>query len=51
MAGNLKGYEEALRALYRKDQKAFLPHLAEWPADVKSHALKLAKPVFQEASK
>jgi hypothetical protein len=46
MAGDRKGYEEALRALYKKDEKAFLLHTAEWPGDVKAHAQKLAGPVF-----
>lgn len=45
-AGNLKGYEEALRALYRKDKDTFTTHIKEWPSDVQKHALELAKPVF-----
>jgi uncharacterized protein len=45
-AGDLKGYEEALRALYKKDQKAFALRMEGWPEDVKAHALDLARPVF-----
>ena len=51
MVGDLKGYEDALRALYRKDHKAFALHAGDWPADVKAHALKLAKPVFEAGAK
>jgi uncharacterized protein len=51
MAGDMKGYEDALRALYRKDQKAFNLHIGEWSPDVKAHALRLAKPVFEGSAK
>lgn len=51
MAGDRKGYEDALRALYRKDQKAFNLHIGEWPPDVKAHAQRLAKPVFEGGAK
>ena len=46
IAGDLPGYEEALRALYKKDQKAFRERMAGWPPDVKAHAARLAGPVF-----
>lgn len=42
LAGDLPGYEEALRALFAGDRGAFACRLATWPADVRSHALKLA---------
>ncbi|MEO6098040.1 MAG: DUF2239 family protein, partial [Fibrobacteria bacterium] len=51
MAGDLEGYEEALRALYKKDHKTFLSRIATWPADVKAHAVKLAQPVFGAGAK
>lgn len=51
IGGDLKGFEEAIRALYKKDQKAFLLHIAEWPHDVRAHALKLAASVFSTGSK
>jgi hypothetical protein len=46
IAGNMRGYEEALRALYRADRRNFLLHTQDWPADVRSHVVELAKPVF-----
>jgi hypothetical protein len=47
IAGDMKGYEEALRALYKADHKNFLLHLQDWPVDVRSHVVALAKPVFE----
>lgn len=46
MAGNAEGFEEALRALYKKDKRAFEKHLAACPADVRAHALLLSAPLF-----
>ncbi len=46
MAGNLMGYEEAIRALYRKDAKGFATHTEGWPKDVKRHAEMLAEGLF-----
>jgi hypothetical protein len=46
MAGDLKGYEEALRALYRKDKKMFLSCIEEWPTDIREHSLELADSIF-----
>ncbi len=51
MAGNLEGYEEAIRALYRRDAKAFSARLEAWPPDIKAHASELAQPVFAAAPK
>jgi hypothetical protein len=42
VAGDLPGYEEALRALFAGDRAAFTARLADWPADVRGHALALA---------
>ena len=47
IAGNMKGYEEALRALYKADRTMFLRHIHDWPVDVKHHVITLAKPVFE----
>jgi hypothetical protein len=47
LAGDLKGYEEALRALYNKDEKKFLALIAEWPGDVKRYVADLAYSVFR----
>ncbi|UNK81028.1 DUF2239 family protein [Sphingopyxis granuli] len=41
MCGNLPGYEEALRALYRDDSAAFDSLIAEWPDDVRDHIRRL----------
>ena len=43
IAGDLPDYEEALRALFAGDRAAFAERLADWPADVRSHALALAE--------
>lgn len=45
-SGDRPGYEEALRALYRKDVARFQEAMQGWPADVRAHALKLARPAF-----
>ncbi len=45
-AGNRSGYEDALRALYRKDGKRFQTAIAAWPHDVRAYALKLAEPAI-----
>ncbi|HUH56734.1 MAG TPA: DUF2239 family protein [Rhodanobacter sp.] len=42
MAGDLAGYEEASRALYRGERERFAELTATWPADVREHLLKLA---------
>lgn len=46
MAGDLEGFEEAIRALYKKDRKTFALRMEGWPEDVKAYALDLARPVF-----
>ena len=46
LAGDSKGYEEALRALYKRDEKTFHLQIVDWPKDVKSHLLELSKPVW-----
>ncbi|WP_054310299.1 DUF2239 family protein [Mesorhizobium sp. 1M-11] len=42
MAGNLPGFEEASRALFAGDLERFTREMAKWPADVRTHAQKLA---------
>jgi hypothetical protein len=49
IAGNLPGYEDALRALYRADAGAFQGAMAEWPQDLREHAAVLAMAAFQGA--
>ena len=42
VAGNLPGYEEALRALFAGDAARFETQMADWPKDVRAYALRLA---------
>lgn len=42
IAGDLPGYEEATRALFADDRARLEQWIAEWPQDVRSHALNLA---------
>jgi hypothetical protein len=49
LAGDLEGYEEALRALYRKDKETFSTLTQAWPKDVRDHATLLAGPAFTDA--
>jgi len=48
LAGDLSGYEEALRSLYKKDEERFLVQIKEWPKDIRKHIAELARPVFRE---
>jgi len=41
MAGNFSGFEEALRAFYRRDHQRFGSLVAHWPKDVRHHLKKL----------
>nr|WP_116337017.1 DUF2239 family protein [Cupriavidus taiwanensis] len=42
IAGDLAGFEEASRALFASDLAGFARQIADWPADVREHALRLA---------
>jgi uncharacterized protein len=42
LAGDLPGYEEALRALFAGDAAAFVARIGNWPEDVAAYALRLA---------
>lgn len=42
MAGNLPQFEEASRALFADDRRRFTGLIAEWPADIRDHIVKLA---------
>lgn len=46
IAGNLPGYEEALRALFRGDLAAFDAATAGWPQDLLAHGRMLADGAF-----
>lgn len=42
MAGDLPNFEAAIRALYAGDRPTLESQIAGWPADIRTHALKLA---------
>jgi len=42
MAGDLANFEEASRALFADDQRRFTGLIADWPADIRDHIVKLA---------
>jgi hypothetical protein len=46
LAGDLPGYEEALRALYKKDKPQFSLQIKKWPDDIKDYVLRMADDVF-----
>ena len=48
LAGDFVGYEEALRALYKRDENNFLIQIQGWPNDVKNHAVEMAGPAFDK---
>lgn len=45
MAGNLPGYEEAMRALFAGDATRFARQTEMWPSDIRDHSRRLAFPV------
>ena len=44
LAGDLPGYEEAIRALFAGEDQSFADRMATWPPDIRDHALALAQP-------
>ena len=46
MAGDLEGFEEASRALFRADAERFATETRSWPPDIRDHAAALAEPAF-----
>lgn len=46
LAGNLPDYEEATRALFAADRARFHAAIAQWPADVREYAERLAATAF-----
>jgi hypothetical protein len=42
MAGDLPGFEEAIRALFAGDRARFDAQMAGWPKDIRDYALRLA---------
>ena len=51
MAGNKPHYEDAIRALFAGDAARFEKLIAEWPADVRDHARRLAAAAFEPAAR
>ena len=47
LAGDLTGYEEALRALYKKDHKVFFAQTQSWPKDIRNFAHALSQSIFE----
>ncbi|MCC6775994.1 MAG: DUF2239 family protein [Hyphomicrobiales bacterium] len=43
MAGNLRGFEEAARALFANDRARLEKLIARWPADVRTHIQRLCR--------
>lgn len=50
LAGNLPGFEEAIRALFAAEKARFDAHVEPWPPDVRDHARKLAAGAFATAA-
>ena len=42
LAGNLPGFEEAIRALFAGDRGRFEERVAAWPSDLRDYAMRLA---------
>ena len=47
MAGDLPGFEEASRALFRGERERFAAETSVWPPDIRDHALSLASTAFE----
>jgi len=47
LAGDLQGYEEALRALYKRDSKTFAARMANWPKDFRRYLKELSDSIFE----
>lgn len=45
IGGDLPGFEEAMRALFADELERFKTLLADWPEDVRDHAIKLVQDV------
>lgn len=48
IAGDLPGFEEANRALYRGERRLFDAEIAGWPADVRGHVSRWADVAFSD---
>jgi hypothetical protein len=48
LAGNRPGFEEALRALYANEKERFAKLIRKWPADIRTHLLRLTEHAFTD---
>jgi hypothetical protein len=48
LCGDMEGYEEALRALYRSDSTSFASAIAHWPQDVRLYIDSLLGPSMSD---
>lgn len=51
IAGNQPDFEEAMRALFARDGRAFETSIAHWAPDLADHALAIARPWFADLDK
>jgi hypothetical protein len=51
MGGDLPGFEEALRAFYRGDQRRVEELIRPWPADVRKHLQRLLATAYKDGLK
>ena len=50
MAGDLPGFEEALRAFYRGDKERLDGLIQSWPADIRDHLKKMIAGAYHDAA-
>lgn len=50
MAGDRPGYEDAMRALFAKDEEGFMRLSQSWPSGIRDHGRALAAPAFATAA-
>jgi hypothetical protein len=48
-AGNLPGFEEAMRSLFAGERDRFATQIADWPDDIRDHLARLAATAFAAA--
>lgn len=51
MAGDLPGYEEALRAFYRGNKAGVEERIRSWPSDIRKHLRSLLATAYHDAAK
>jgi len=49
IAGDMPGFEEATRALFKNEREPFENLISSWPGDIRDHAMKLAFPMPVES--